>query len=369
MRRLRSDKGGIGVLFAVLLGSGALIALVGFAVDFGRAYLEQQELRNSSSAAALALAHACSKDEYVCSQPQLAANFVNEILEENASDGLVALDELCGTGVLNDCQPLSSRSMDCEGYAGSENLVRVTAKTLSTDGNFISLLFASVLGGGSAVELWHCAQAEWSVGGSQSDEFSTKFDLLLPACDFLANEAPVVWFRFENAGLTPVPSRETSCILETEEGPLALSDVMNGAARVDLATGKCDVSVAVNPVDGASFESSNWNQLCDNDEERFLKESIDTSATLKVGVGGTFVRTSNTNIQFELLGAANIRILGYRFSNSSQYGSVPPGGWDAYPPSAPANKRCAASRPCLYGFYVGQQEFLDSGIATARLIQ
>ena len=130
---LSDDRGAITTLFAILLGSGLLLAILGLVVDGGQVMVQKQLVRNAADAVSEAVAVHCAKatpgidclmDNYntlnitngnvVASVPN--ADFLNTVANPRGSD--IAITQICGhsttaTG-LGPCPPLSSSTNDCK---------------------------------------------------------------------------------------------------------------------------------------------------------------------------------------------------------------------------------------------------------------
>ena len=348
MRRLAKGlNGGVAAIFAVLLGSGSLIAVIALGVDFGRVYLEEQSLRNSSSAAALALATACSDGSPVCSSQVLAEGFVQGFLDANSSDGTSGLDELCGSAPLAVCGAVTDNASDCEPYQGSANLVRVTATSKEPGLVGLRLFFTSQ----DQVELWHCAQAEWQDSQNGTLEFQTSLDLAFPVCDYPGDQTPVVWFQFQNSGNVPGIPRKVSCSVEIDGQTVAAVDYANGMAGIDIAVGNCLTQVSLVSGGIVGLGETNFTKLCNKTFSQFLDGVIAQQLEVPVALLGQFTRHSSNQIDFNIAGTSSIRVLGYVLSKQVGGGQVPPGGWAAYPAGAPKNYECGDKNPCIYGFY------------------
>ena len=354
MRRLISDsRAGVGVIFAVLLGSGALLAVIALGLDFGRVYLEQQTLRNAASSGALALANACSNGSSVCASQASAEAFVKDFLDTNSPDGQSGLQELCGNSPLVSCAPVISNPRDCSAYQGSKNLVRVTASSVENGTPGMALFFTIQ----NQVELWQCAQAEWLQAGTGSISFQTQFDLGFPACDYQAGQAPVVWYQFQNIGANPGIPRKATCDVLVDGNLTHLVDVTNGLAGLDIPIGNCTTPVTLNSGDVIPMGETKFSKLCNKEVETFLASAVSTGAEIPVAVLGQFVRKSASQIDFDIAGQTKVRILGYLISNKISGGVEPPGGWSSYPPGAPNNVKCKNANPCIYGYYSAPLSF------------
>lgn len=369
-----ASRGSIGVIFAILVASGVLIGLIGLAFDTGIAYQEQQTLRIASTAASKGLATKCAMDEPQCEDQSSASVLVQQLLNANSKDEITAIDEVCGSSPLNACQPLTTRPQDCEPVGAGENFVRVTAKTQTPSGTTIGSVFAQLLGGSDnpsfESQLWYCSQASW-VSNAQT-ESQIAFNMLMPSCDYPGSSAPFVTHNFIDQGNNPAIPRETSCTLQADgAGPIVtLIDVMHGFAPFEALVGACDSDITVQ-LNDVVFDNGNDKKFCGGSVGSigdWIQESIDNNASVPVALAGAIDNPSANNWYFEVIGFTNYKFLGYRISNSIQGGTTPPGGWSAYPQSSPNNARCAASRPCFYGYYVDPPSFLTDGV-TVQIIE
>ena len=344
---IRGTEGGVGVIFATLLGSGALLAIIALGVDFGRVYLEQQTLRNASSSAALALATACSNQSTVCADQASAELFVQEFLDSNSPDGISGLQELCGSSPLNACAQLAASSSDCVEYLGLDNLVRVTASAKDPGLSGLELFFTNE----EQVQLWQCSQASWSAAQIGDLEFQISLDLGIPVCDYPGDQTPVVWFQFQNSGNSPGLPREASCDVLIGGQLISAVDYANGMAGLDLAVGACANEVTLVTGQIVPLGETNLTKLCAKSVESFLDTAIAGQLEIPAALLGQFVRHGSNQIDFDVAGKTNIRVLGYILSNKVSGGQVPPGGWQNYPALAPKNLECGTKNPCVYGFY------------------
>ena len=365
MRRLIvGTKAGVGIIFAVLLGTGSLLAVLALGYDFGRVYLEQQSLRNAASASAQALATACAAGSPVCESQESAELFVQNFLDSNSADGQTALHELCGDAPLGSCKKLSSSLSDCVEYEGGESLIRVFAASREDQQDGFQLVFTDQ----EQVDLWQCAQAQWGSDVSESVTFNTLFDLGFPVCDYPGDQADVVWFQFQNSAKTPSISRETSCTLDIQGEPTDFINVANGAAGLDFPVGNCLNLVAVDSELAATLDKTNWRQLCSRDIGDFLDDAIASELPISVALIGTFTRYSGSNIDFNVLGTSSIVVKGYWITNTVNGGAAPPSGWTQYPVGAPADARCQSEIACIYGYHSSDLA-IEIGGTEARLVQ
>lgn len=364
-----SSEGGIAAIFAVMLGTGALIGLVALTFDVGAIYYNQQTLRESSSAAARGLAEKCANSEAQCASQATATTLVQTILNDNSDTGLTAIAEICGTAPLNACTPVTGRWMDCKAAPASNPYVRVIASTKTSNGNFLETTFAGLLSGNFGTvyqnRLWHCAQAEWITQGSGSTTQNVKFNIALPPC--AAINTPVVMYPIPQNGTNPPPT--TSCTVAGPGGGTTLTNVAAGYIGFDAPVGDCNIFTPITV--GTIYQESNTNirLFCggqSGDLSAFLGTVTPTQIPVHVVLAGAANKVG-PNWQFSVLGFSDFVFLGYYLGGGQSGGATPPGGWDAYPPGAPSAKQCKGSTYCFYGKYVSPPSFLPTGYLT-RLI-
>jgi hypothetical protein len=179
----RDERGVIGVLVAVLLGSGVLLGMGALVIDLGRVYQNRAELQNGADAGALAVASSCALGG-VCSLAT-ALPLATRYASANAS-GLTghqaALGLVCGSGLLGACLAGTGGITGCPlAPPAGTNYVDVNTLTLTGTGSgLLPSLFGGVLGSqGSDVKA--CAQAEW---GSPASATTAAFTI--SACSWYA---------------------------------------------------------------------------------------------------------------------------------------------------------------------------------------
>ena len=189
--RLAADgeRGAIGVLVAVLIGTGVLFGMGALVVDVGQLYQNRAELQNGADAAALAVAKSCIKA--TCA-PSIATQYA----DANASKltgGTADVNQVCGSGILGACPASSGKITDCPAApAAGTNYVDVhTSTELANGSHLLPPVFARTLAGnrgyrGSTV--YACAQAEWGAPSS-----ATTFAVTFSAC---------TWDKDTNLGTT-----------------------------------------------------------------------------------------------------------------------------------------------------------------------
>jgi hypothetical protein len=187
----QNDRGVIGVLVAVLLGSGVLLGMGALVIDLGRVYQNRAELQNGADAGALAVASSCALGG-TCTLAT-ALPLATHYASANAS-GLTghqaAIGLVCGSGLLGGCLPGLGGITDCPPAPPSgTNYVDVHTGTLTGSGSgLLPPLFGGVLGSqGSDVKA--CAQAEW---GSPASATTAAFTI--SACSWYSYTGDGVLF-------------------------------------------------------------------------------------------------------------------------------------------------------------------------------
>jgi hypothetical protein len=163
-QKFTDDRGAIMPLFAIILGSGVFMMLIGLVVDGGQIYAEKRIVQNAADAVSEAVALHCSKDtvgvnclidNFETKSPTTAAvtasmtfaDFTNTLA--NPKGGTTAITNICGqsttaTGIPA-CPPLTAGPNDCKtemATAGFTNWVRVYT---SSDLNGITPAFENFI--------------------------------------------------------------------------------------------------------------------------------------------------------------------------------------------------------------------------------
>lgn len=160
----RGERGAIGVLVTILIGTGVLLGMGALVVDVGQLYQNRAELQNGADAAALAVAKSCVAG--TC-----AASLATGYADANASaltGGTAYVNLVCGvngsgtvgagacTGTAKGCPANPAAGTDyvdvqtsTELPNGSHLLPPVFARTLAGNGNY------------QGTTVYACAQAEW----------------------------------------------------------------------------------------------------------------------------------------------------------------------------------------------------------------
>lgn len=360
----KKSQGGIAAIFAVLLGTGSLLGLIALTFDVGALYYNQQTLRESSSAAARALAEKCATFQPQCASQATATAFVQAILNDNADNGLTAITQICGQAPLAVCTGQTGRWMDCKAPPVSNPIVRVIASTKTASGNYLETVFANLLAGNFASSyqnrLWHCAQGKWTTATAGPTTQQIKFNIALPACSYSGGNTPVVLYPLPQNGTNP--PAEASCMISGQYGSSTLTNVAAGYIPFNLPVGDCNVLVPISVGNQYQQSSTNTRQFCggaSGDLSAFLGVVTPAQTPVHVVLPGA-INKIGPNWWFTTLGFSDFVFMGYYLGGSQSGGTTPPGGWDAYPPGAPSAKQCKGSNYCFYGKFISAPSFLPA---------
>jgi len=207
--KLSDDRGAITTLFAILLGSGLLLAILGMVVDGGQVMVQKQLVRNAADAVAEAVAVHCAKatpgvdcmmDNYntvnitngtvVASVPN--ADFLNTVANPRGTD--LAITLVCGRSTtatgLSPCPPLGSSPNDCQTnlalYSQYTDWVRVYT---SSNPNGIQPAFENFLTDQpQAYQETACSQVYWGKANAINvDTTGNQLPFMFGVCDVPAN--------------------------------------------------------------------------------------------------------------------------------------------------------------------------------------
>jgi Flp pilus assembly protein TadG len=174
----RDDRGAVGVLVSMLLGTGVLLGMAALTIDVGILYQERAELQNGADAGSIAVAQTCVVTS--CA-PGTAAGYANL----NAKDGASAVTLVCGHdagGALPGCPASSGTMVDCPSApAAGTNYVDVHTATQTTGGSsLLPPVFARALAGNAGYQgstVLACARAMWGPAMQSSKSLAMTLSL------------------------------------------------------------------------------------------------------------------------------------------------------------------------------------------------
>jgi hypothetical protein len=179
--RLRHDERGVvGVIVALLIGTGVLTGMCALVIDVGQIYQERAELQNGADAAALGVAKSCALG--TCT-PGVAGQLANGNAS-NLTGRTEGVALVCGSGSLGSCPASTGSIADCPPPPPTgTNFVDVYTATQTASGStLLPPVFARTLLGNSSYRgttVHACAQAEWGPPSA-----ATADALTISACEW-----------------------------------------------------------------------------------------------------------------------------------------------------------------------------------------
>lgn len=382
-RRISDDRGAIAAIFAILLGTGALLGMLALSFDLGAVYLERRTVQVGSDAAATGVAQKCALHSPQCQDQASAGALAAVLVNANAEDSLTGIEELCGVAPLSSCAPLSARYADCREpqfpdgrlTPADQAYVRVTTRTQTSDGSALRTVFSDLLdgqgGNSGGVTLWSCAQSAWG----KVDSADVRVPLAFGACNYELSGVPVVTPAFPpdpRSASRPIPLT-VDCVNDvysTAGGVTAqpFTAVANGFAPISLGDPSCATDVPADVAQDFTLPLIDIRSLCGGSVGSFATYLDAILAQDPLTPGGLYFRypvlgavsqqapPNDDVVVFDVRSFASYRLLGYRLKaprgagQPADYagGQIPPGGWDGYPSGSTPVESCA-QRSCLYG--------------------
>jgi hypothetical protein len=231
------ERGAVGVLVAILLGSGVLLGMGALVVDVGQIYVEHSELVNGADAAALAVAKSCATGGCL---PDIAPSYALANASHRGPSGIVNISLVCGSGSLAPC-PEDGTPPNCAAPANGSSYVDVFASTPDTGHSaLLPPVFASTLPGIRRLanrDITVCAQASW--GAPAAAEASS---LTISACSWRSATGDGTSFGPNPVAGLPIPSIDFAFHLLSHGGSGCQGGSVFGWAADQ--TGSCALSVA-----------------------------------------------------------------------------------------------------------------------------
>jgi hypothetical protein len=334
--RLRHDERGVvGVIVALLIGTGVLTGMCALVIDVGQIYQERAELQNGADAAALEVAKSCALG--ACT-PGVAG----QLADANASNltgGTEGVALVCGSGSLGSCPASTGSIADCPPPPPTgTNFVDVHTATQTASGStLLPPVFARTLLGNSSYQgttVHACAQAEWgapsaatpvalTISACEWDESTQQGTLFAPAPPYTQNGLPAASF---DQVLTPDPGNASGCATEPAGDGGAGSFGWAADAR-----GNC-----TSPVSGPSFPGRPGDSMSPSCRAA-LQNAWQNQIPILVPVYASFDAAGDT---YALQGFADFVVTGYNLS-----------GFQAADWLDPTNS-CSGINYCLNGYFV-----------------
>ncbi len=367
----RRDRGAVATIVTIICTLGVVVGMLAISADMGSIMSQRRSGQNSSDAAAMTLAFACSRrDATICSSTATTAPAITSIASANSSSatvtdacasavartvagGSVPLAE-CPAGVtadLGSCMPATTTT-------GLLSYVEVrTRSTASTP-------FGGALNAGSTRPVPACARAAWGPPG----QYTARVPIVVSECEWNNNTSNGTVYQTGPAGAapgygtaagqTPWPalSAEIVTLLKsTGAVPCAINgkDTAGGFGYVQDPAGNC--SIAVNIGDWAQINTgSSPPSGCDTVIAAYqgtvvelpifdclVKQGTPPTGPITGYSDCTGAGAGGANSYYHIKGWAKFYLTGYKVGGSQQAASLRSG-------SVP----CSGGDRCISGWYV-----------------
>ena len=340
--RLTDDRGAIGLIFAIVVGSGVLFGLLALSVDVGNIYTERRVVQNAADAAAVSGAMKCAKGE--CAQvtvQSLTSGYTNP----SSPDLKTAVSSLCikqpGS---SGCTSVGAKVLDCRAVPSNlSKYVRVYTRSLDPSGSsllipWISNAIATSINSGTTVTA--CSQAAWGTVKT----VPVYYPFALPACGYEEDEEQnFKELPSTNSGDT----RWAGCSVTDHEGIVnQFPNSPTGFVQVTLpGVSSCEVSTPISIGQVLQINTANDQHLCGSSQTAIpaLLRMLEQPRYIPVVDAGT----SNTvTVRFFV----QFRLKAFYYAKTG-YPNVAPYNtstfWNNQTPSC-NNK---AGKDCLYGIF------------------
>lgn len=338
----RDDRGGVGVLVAILLAGGVLLGMGALTVDVGQIYSERAQLQNGADAGALAVAKTCARG--ACA-PGVAPAYANA----NAHDHASRVNLICGSGSLGACPASTASITNCPpNPSAGTNYVDVHTSTLTASGStLLPPTFGSALLGKqnyNGTTVFACAQAEWGPPSATSgmgvtfsacewDQATNNGTLFAPPPPYPPNPLPAP--SLDRVLKLHTPSSNTSCPTEP-----AGADAPGNFGWTSDPTSTCTT-----PIINGTYGGNTGNSISQPCKTVIAADQANKTLIfipIYVSVGGT-----GANSSYTLKGFAAFVITGYHLP-----------GFSASDWLNPANN-CRGPNTCINGYFT--QGLVPSG--------
>jgi hypothetical protein len=326
-RLRRDDRGVIGAIVAIMLGSGVLLGMGALVIDVGQIYQERAELQDGADAAALGVAKSCALG--TCN-PGIAG----QLADANASSltgGTEAVLLVCGSGGLGNCPGGAGSPTGCAAPpppAGTNFVEVYTATRTASGSSLLPPVFATSLLGYSSYKgtnVQACAQAEWGPPAA-----ATATSLTISACAWgQATQQGSVFPPAPPYSQNPLPAESFDQVIMPNQGNPTGCQTFGWAQDT---SGSCTLSVSGSTFPGRAGTAPT------GDCAAALQSARQTEVPLLVPVYASLNTASDT---YGLTGFADFVVTGYNL----------PAGFFAADWLNPASP-CTGTTYCVTGYFV-----------------
>jgi Flp pilus assembly protein TadG len=344
----RDDRGAIGALVVVLIGSGVLLGMGAIVIDLGRLYQNRAELQNGADAAAVGVAKNCALSISTCTLSNATSTAVSyadlnasQLTGHSAGVYGICVSVVGSSGfTVGACPspPGTTTMTDCPSNPAGTNYVDVKTYTQVGSSHVLPPALAQ---NGSTV--YACAQAEWGQA-LQSNSLA----LTLSTC---------AWQALTGGGspfgtLIPVYLKgklKTTCL---SSNPSAGSDMPGGFDWLQpTSPGTCTTYIDLTTDTTFNNTGANVTEPC----KQALYTDIQSSATVflpifdcdSTVVGCPGYKTTGANAIYHISGLAGFVPTGYSDLSG-------PPGQDNLPKAYGNNSLCnppGTNDPCIEGYF------------------
>jgi Flp pilus assembly protein TadG len=202
-----SERGAVAAIFAILLGAGALMLVLGLVIDGGLVYAQKKNVQAAADDLSSSIAQHCAKaasgtdcfnntyavqgTTYVATASTVASTDVTAAIA-NPKGGGIVVSNVCGMSAtwsgMPGCANPTGGSRDCQtdlGSLGYQNWVRVYT---STDPTGYQPIFANFMDASPSRYIeYSCSQSYWGQGATMpKDTSSAQLPFAIGVCDALA---------------------------------------------------------------------------------------------------------------------------------------------------------------------------------------
>lgn len=202
-----SERGAVAAIFAILLGAGALMLVLGLVIDGGVIYAQKKNVQAAADDLSSSIAQHCAKTAantdcfnnsysiqgttYVSTASNIASADVTATIA-NPKGGGIVVSNVCGMSAawsgMPGCASPTGGSRDCQtdlGNLGYQNWVRVYT---STDPTGYQPIFANFMDDSPSRYIeYACSQSFWGQGATMpKDTSSAQLPFAIGVCDALA---------------------------------------------------------------------------------------------------------------------------------------------------------------------------------------
>lgn len=372
--RARREHGAVATIVTVLVTFGVVLGMLAYSADLGSITSQRRFAQNSSDAAVMRLAIACSKkDGATCSSTATTAPEITGIATANSTG--VAVTDACASAVaqtaaggsvpLNLCPVGNTSDLGAciPASATTALLPYVEVRTRNT----ANTPFGGAIGAGSTRPVPSCARAAWGPPG----QYSAKVPIVVSECEWKNNTSSGTVYQTGPAGAAPgygtsagqtpwpAPSAEITIMLKsttTVNCAINGKDTAGGFGYVQPTAG-CGATVSIN--DWAQIDTGSsppdtscytvMNGLLGTVIQLPIFDCLVKSATLPTGgISGypdcTGASGGGSNSYYHIKGWAKFYLTGYKIGGG--------GGVQQAASLLTGTLPCNGGDRCISGWYV-----------------